>query len=610
MGGLHCWDCVDNAPKEEAWGERRDATFGRAASMRDTIVARRGGGFTTRHLARHAAYVTPPLVAASLVLTEFASGNAGIWPVLLRPVALAMAGAAVLEALVLLVIRRREAAIALTCLLVLIGLGGDALMIVALATLIGWLAFAGLQRLLRRPVIAHYHPVLPVIAGFTGLITLFQVATSGALVIPRQSSSTAGGGTSDPNIYVFVLDGYARQDTLHDVGFDNGPFLDELETFGFDIYRDSRSNYSYTATAIATMLNMRPLDQLPDMPRTGASWQQQSGALLRSINESAAVALLHEHGYRVVSIPPVATHSVLAAVDDVRDSGSLTDFERHILTDTSLAGILERVAPDWIAQQYRDRAAYAFDQFDPQPPGTFLWAHVLAPHPPFIFGADGSDKPLPDCIPGCPWGSSWADLEPADVLADYVPQLQHINRMVAEAVRQIVSADPRAVIVLMGDHGARYDQQNPDEWFRNFLAVRSPEFGHVLGTAPTSVNILQSTAEVPEPHWVRESHWWRPAGSADSVHVAVGIQGDLHPNGDRSRRIGLRGLLLRCRGSRLARDGFPVSSGQVPIDKREGMAQGTPAAEHGWDHSAISLSFATPYSPRCKSSRKGGSSTQ
>jgi hypothetical protein len=444
----------------------------------------------TKHVAANAAYATPSLIAAGLILTEFAAGNAGHWTTLVRPLAVAVAGAAALEALVLLALRRREGAIALTSLMTLILLGGDTIMVVGLGILTGWIIVAGLQQLLRRPAIGHYHRVLPVIAALTLAITMVQVATSGALVIPRQSSQAAVGEPAGPSMYVFVLDGYARQDTLFDLGFDNEPFLADLEALGFDTYRDSPSNYAYTATALATMLNMRPLEQLPDMPRSGASWQQQSGALLRSINESAAVSLLHEHGYRVVSISPVATHSVLTAVDDVRDSGSLTDFERHILTDTSLAGILGLAAPDWIAQQYRDRATYAFDNFDPQPAGTFLWAHVLAPHPPFIFEADGSGKPLPECIPRCPWGSSWADLEPSDVLADYVPQLQHTNRAVGRAIRQIVSADPSAVIVLMGDHGSRYDQANRDEWFRNFLAVRSPGFRRVLGTAPTSVNIL------------------------------------------------------------------------------------------------------------------------
>ena len=377
-----------------------------------------------------------------------------------------MAGAAALEALALLAVRRREGAIAIASLLTLMILGGDTLTFVGLAILAGWIIVAGLQRLLGRPTIGYYHRILPVIATLTLLITLIQVATSGALVIPHQSSQRTEGGASGPSIYWFVLDGYARQDTLHDIGFDNEPFLADLEALGFDVYRDSRSNYSYTATALATMLNMRPLDRLPDMPPSEASWQQQSGALLRSINESAAVSLLHEHGYRVVSIPPVATHSVLAAVDDVRDSGSLTDFERHILTDTSLAGILAMIAPDWIAQQYRDRATYALQFRTPAGRHLPLGARP-APHPPFIFEADGSSKPLPECIPGCPWGSSWADLEPSDVLADYVPQLQHTNRAVGRAVTQIVFGRSNGGDRVDGrPRSSRYDQQNGDEWFR------------------------------------------------------------------------------------------------------------------------------------------------
>jgi hypothetical protein len=202
--------------------------------------------------------------------------------------------------------------------------------------------------------------------------------------------------------------------------------------------------------------------------------------------------VLGDHGYRLVSIPPVATHSVLFAVDEYRDSGSITDFERHIVTDTALAGILDWVAPDWIAQQYRDRALDFFEQLHSEPPGTFVWGHVLMPHFPFVFDANGDARPLPECLPGCPWTNALAEGGPEVLKDGYLPQLEFTNRLVLAAVSRIVEEDAEAVVVLMGDHGGRHDPSDGDEWFRNLLAVRTPGHPRLLGQAPTTVNILPS----------------------------------------------------------------------------------------------------------------------
>jgi hypothetical protein len=67
--------------------------------MRLPMTGVRGNetGLMTK-LTAHAAYATPSLIAAGLILTEFADGNAGHWTTLVRPLAVAMVGAAALEA--------------------------------------------------------------------------------------------------------------------------------------------------------------------------------------------------------------------------------------------------------------------------------------------------------------------------------------------------------------------------------------------------------------------------------------------------------------------------------------------------------------------------------
>ena len=52
---------------------------------------------------------------------------------------------------------------------------------------------------------------------------------------------------NSPNIYILLLDGYPRADTLAErYDFDNRPFLEELRDRGFDVAERSRTNYMFT----------------------------------------------------------------------------------------------------------------------------------------------------------------------------------------------------------------------------------------------------------------------------------------------------------------------------------------------------------------------------
>ena len=51
-----------------------------------------------------------------------------------------------------------------------------------------------------------------------------------------------------PDIYILMLDGYPRADSVTRLfGDDNRPFLDALEDRGFEVAENSQSNYMFTA---------------------------------------------------------------------------------------------------------------------------------------------------------------------------------------------------------------------------------------------------------------------------------------------------------------------------------------------------------------------------
>ena len=102
-------------------------------------------------------------------------------------------------------------------------------------------------------------------------------------------------------------------------------------------------------------------------------------------------------------------------------------------------------------QRYRQRFQLIFDSMDRlahMPGPKFVFIHVLSPHPPFVFGPDGT--------PTDPALFLNAErLYPADKYArGYQNQLTYLNSQLEKTITKLIaeSAAP-PVIVLQGDHG-------------------------------------------------------------------------------------------------------------------------------------------------------------
>jgi hypothetical protein len=103
---------------------------------------------------------------------------------------------------------------------------------------------------------------------------------------------------------------------------------------------------------------------------------------------------------------------------------------------------------------------------------VFVYAHFMMPHGPYYYDSSGNKNPF-DKIANY---TKWKDKEL------FVSYLKYINNRVERILSDIISNDPGAVIVLMGDHGYReYDNKGLDQPYRydNLCAVRFPGNNHV-----------------------------------------------------------------------------------------------------------------------------------
>ncbi len=303
-----------------------------------------------------------------------------------------------------------------------------------------------------------------------------------------------------PDIYMILMDGYPRTDMLASrLGIDNSAFLEELRGLGFEVAPESRSNYTFTQVTLASMFQMRHLEDVPELAPLIGTGGAHVSALRDAMTQGPVWAALHAAGYEVVVSLPGYEHVALRApADRVLDHGELNDLERELLARTWLLDLLTPVLPDIFAGPQHDRILHGFDDLERlaaehRDEPRFAWVHIPAPHLPLVVDAEGGVLPLeprrfdPPTVEG--FGMTDAQLHAA-----YGAELAYLDERLLSAVRAIqASADdgrPDPVIVIFSDHGYYYDPEDLPARFGNFLAASTPGAPDLLDGSPTPVNFF------------------------------------------------------------------------------------------------------------------------
>lgn len=451
----------------------------------------------------------PTIFAVDFVLAR--SGPAGINPaVLVRPLVVAMV-VAVLAQVVVTVITRHRTSGAVATVLLLAGVVEPLLGTLLLLLVLGPPAVARLRR----------RPVYPInwngVASALTPIAFIALAVSGTplvgrvLDLPKAStpSSSVAETSPLPDIYVILLDEHGRSDTLAAMGFGIDPFLDEMEALGFEVAPDSHSNYNATILTLASMFNAQHIDSLVgDDPPDVVDAPFLQGIL----NRGVTLRWLADAGYETTAIASGVVSDDLFAVDHRLDLGEVNTFDASLLR----AGFLRLLAPgeqaEWLFEQQRARllatfeAVKAFAATDAGGP-RFLFAHVMAPHDPIVFRADGSSAPPPGCLPtSC---RLWDGVGKSDAEA-LAGQTAYVDHLMLDAARTILgSSDRPPVIVVLSDHGIR-GNDDLDEQLRNLFLAFTPQRPGLFPTDVTPINLvprlLNAYAGTTYPHASEESY--------------------------------------------------------------------------------------------------------
>ncbi len=280
-----------------------------------------------------------------------------------------------------------------------------------------------------------------------------------------------------PSIYYIILDGYARADILKDMyHYNNTELLDYLTQKDFYIANKSRSNYCQTDLSLASSLNFKYLNDLVD--RIGIESDNRI-PLVNMIRNNRVFRFLKQYGYVIVAFSSGSSPTEIRNTDIyMKPLSFLGEFQIALINTTAIAPVLYKVT-SYGYGLHRKRILYTFDHLvdtiELQTP-IFVFAHIMAPHPPFVFGQNG-EKVRPNTAFSLADGADFfkAGGTVGEYLRGYRSQLIYINKKLITTVDNILSKSAKPpIIILQSDHGSRImmDWENADKtYFKETFSI-------------------------------------------------------------------------------------------------------------------------------------------
>lgn len=272
-----------------------------------------------------------------------------------------------------------------------------------------------------------------------------------------------------PDIYYIIVDGYPRADILAELyGIDNTQLLEFLSDSGFYVAEKSVSNYNQTMLSLASSFNMVYLDEGVELLSKDLEDRRPLGKLVR---DNQVRAILESHGYQTVAFVSGYEGTSIPDVDHYmspeRPEGylRLNKFELSLLNSTILKNLFNLKLPllqkFWLTtlqapfQDHRDNVSFAFSHladFASAGGHYFVFAHIISPHPPFLFDAQGNPLPVEGAYV-LNDGSGYPGSR-EEYIQGYRQQVLFVNTQLMRVINKILAeSDTPPVIILQSDHG-------------------------------------------------------------------------------------------------------------------------------------------------------------
>lgn len=245
-----------------------------------------------------------------------------------------------------------------------------------------------------------------------------------------------------PDIYYLIFDRYANPNVLQEAfDYDNQDFTDYLTEQEFFVAYESQANYPSTILSLSSSLNMEYLDYLKVVKNSN-----DHTLIYELLQDYRIWRFLKAQGYRFIHLgdwfDPTRANR-FADINYNYNPLGLNGFAIMLLRTTVLLPALDTIIGD-INTQNRSRTLYKFEKLTeiPEIKGPkFVFAHMLMPHDPYIFGPNGEALREEQT-------ASKTEAE------NYLNQLTFTNQKIKEAIDAIlVKSSPPPIIIIQSDEG-------------------------------------------------------------------------------------------------------------------------------------------------------------
>jgi len=318
-----------------------------------------------------------------------------------------------------------------------------------------------------------------------------------------------------------------------------------LDNYQFTVFPNAASNYGNTLLSVPSILNAK----LPSPPDEFTRLKTPGGATVVGPNR-----LFEEFAAKHYAITVYQHRSIDYAAGSRRVT-TRHDYSSEITGVEHVPGWLERVL--WLAGDYQGssfllsrfraflpfRLAFrrtgplAVQRFWPegllteiehtrQP--TLFFVHLLVPHEPLLYRADGTVKPVQEWTPDTPVPPLPQELYELR-FSRYCEQVTALSRQLREFLRRL-SPDRLGTMTMIvhGDHGSRIysedasDQMNYRNQFSTLFAIRQPgsqTARHDMETATVMSLFARHVYGIPAPKDADLLYGIAPSGLPFSLSV-------------------------------------------------------------------------------------------
>ena len=192
---------------------------------------------------------------------------------------------------------------------------------------------------------------------------------------------------------------------------------------------------------------MKYLDEVPDrIGKDSEDWTM----IYNMVRDSRIISKLRKFGYKFFTFRSgYAPTNFIKQADMNFQSGILDEFFSTLLQNTILLPVVEQKIIDL---GKRERILYSLEKARDIPTyiePTFTLIHLVSPHSPYVFGANGEDVKGTDekDLDGV-----WSDARKSF----YIDEVKFLNKEILKLVDDIIiNSDKPPVIIIQGDHGTK-----------------------------------------------------------------------------------------------------------------------------------------------------------